>query len=191
MNNLTLLAGELLGAEKPVPNDGIGSTSLDPIWAPLKEVIIGGLATAIVFAMLWKFAWPQIAAGMKARTERIQNELDESTAAREKAETDAAEIRTALGDLEAERERLFAEADAQAAALLEDGRARLANEVADLEAKADADIATAAERGGDDLRAEIARMSSQAVEAAVTSSLDDAAQQDLIEGFIARVGAGS
>ena len=75
--------------------------------------------------------------------------------------------------------------------MLEDGRARLAKEVADLEAKADADIAAAAERGGDDLRAEIARMSSQAVESAVTSSLDDAAQQDLIEGFIARVGAGS
>ncbi|MEL6892369.1 MAG: hypothetical protein AAFP84_12280 [Actinomycetota bacterium] len=188
-NRLTLLAGDLLGAEKPVPNDGIGSTSLDPIWAPLKEVIIGGLATLIVFGMLYKFAWPAIAAGMKARTERIQTELDDSAAARSKAESDAADIRTALGDVDAERERLFAEAETQAAALLEEGRARLATEVADLEAKADADIAAAAGRGADDLRAEIARYSSQAIENSVSASLDDAAQQDLIEGFIARVGA--
>ncbi len=191
MTSLTLIAGSLLGAEKPVPNDGIGSTSLDPIWAPLKEVVIGGLAFLIVFGALWKWAWPAIAAGMKGRTERIQTELDESAAARTKAESDAAEIRTALGDIEAERERLFAEAEEQAAALLENGRARLADEVADLEAKADADIAAAAGRGSDDLRAEIARMSSQAIESSVTSSLDDTAQQDLIEGFIARVGAGA
>ncbi|MEM1334641.1 MAG: hypothetical protein AAGG08_14410 [Actinomycetota bacterium] len=191
MNQLTVIAGGLLGADKPVPNDGIGSTSLDPIWAPLKEVVIGGLAFLIVVAALWKFAGPAISAGMKGRTERIQNDIDQSTAAREKAEADAAEIRTALGDIDAERERLFADAEAQAAALLEDGRARLATEVADLEAKADADIAAAAGRGSDDLRAEIARMSSSAIESAVTGSLDDATQQDLIEGFISRVGAGA
>lgn len=188
---LNNLAATLIQADEPLPNDGVGTTSLHPIWAPLKEVIIGGLATGIVFLILWKFAWPSIAGAMKGRTERIQNELDESAAAREKAEQDAADIRTALGDVDAERERLFAEADAQAAALLEDGRARLAKEIADLEAKADADIQSAAGRGADDLRAEIARYSSSAIEASVQSSLDDGAQQELIEGFISRVGAGS
>ena len=187
--NLTSIAGALLGAEKPVPNDGIGSTSLDPIWAPLKEVVIGGLAFLVVFALLWKFAWPQIAAAMKARTDRIQKDLDESAAAKAAAEAEATQIRTALGDVDAERERLFAEAEAQAATLLEEGRARLAAEIAELEARADADIATTAERGSDDLRAEIARMSSQAIEQSVRSTLDDSAQQDLLEGFIARVGA--
>ncbi len=76
MNQLNLMVGGLLGADS-VPNDGVGSTSLDPIFAPLKEVVIGGLATLIVFGMLWKWAWPAIASGMKARTERIQSEIDE------------------------------------------------------------------------------------------------------------------
>lgn len=187
---LNAAVATVLQADEPLPNDGVGTTSLDPIWAPLKEVIIGGLATGIVFLILWKFAWPSIAGAMKSRTEGIQKELDDSANARTKAEADAAEIRTALGDVDAERERLFAEADAQAAALLEDGRARLAKEVADLEAKADADIAAAAGRGADDLQAEIARYSSQAIESSVRSSLDDSAQNDLIESFISRVGAG-
>ncbi len=186
---LNVLATGVLQAES-VPNDGVGSTSLNPYFAPLKEVVIGGLATLIVFALLWKFAWPAIAKGMSDRTARIQKDLDESAAARKQAEADAAQIRTSLGDVDGERTRLFADAEAQAAALLEDGRTRLSQEVAEMEAKAEADIAAAAGRGADDLRADIARFSSQAIESSVTSSLDDATHQELIEGFIARVGAG-
>lgn len=174
-----------------VPNDGVGSTSLSPYFAPMEEVIIGGLATLIVFVMLYKLAWPAIANGMKARTERIQSELDSSSAARAQAERDAAEIRTSLGDVDGERTRLFAEADAQGTTLLDDGRVRLTQEVEELEAKADADIAAAAGRGADDLRADIARYANQAIESSVTSSLDDATQQELIESFISRVGASS
>ena len=145
----------------------------------------------IVFAMLYKCAWPAIAKGMQDRTARIQADLDTSAAARTQAEADAAEIRTSLGDVDGERTRLFAEADAQAAALLEDGRLRLTKEIEELEAKAEADIAAAAGRGADDLRADIARFASQAIESSVQASLDDATQQELIESFIARVGASS
>jgi len=190
LTQLNVIAAGLLEADA-VPNDGKGSTSLNPYLAPMKEVVIGGLATLIVFAMLWKFAWPAIAQGMKDRTARIQADLDSSAAARKQAESDAAEIRTSLGDIDGERTRLFADAEAQAAALLEDGRTRLKQDVAEMETKAEADIAAAAGRGADDLRADIARFSGQAIESSVTSSLDDAGQQDLIEGFIARVGASS
>ncbi len=186
--HLNNMAAGLLEAEA-VPNDGKGSTSLSPYFAPLKEVVIGGLATLIVFALLWKFAWPAISKGMADRTARIQKDLDESAAARKQAESDAAQIRTSLGDIDGERTRLFSDAEAQAAALLEDGRTRLGQEVAELEIKAEADIAAAAGRGADDLRADIARYSSQAIESSVTTSLDDATQQELIEGFIARVGS--
>ena len=186
---LNVMAGGVLAAES-VPNDGVGSTSLHPIWAPIEEVIIGGLATLIVFAMLYKLAWPAISKGMKDRTARIQGELDTSAAARTQAEADAAGIRTSLGDVDGERSRLFADADAQAAALLEDGRLRLTKEIEELEAKAAADITAAAGRGADDLRVDIARFSSQAIESSVSASLDDATQQELIESFISRVGSG-
>ena len=186
---LNVMASGILAAES-VPNDGVGSTSLNPILPPMEEVIIGGLATLIVFVMLYKYAWPAIAKGMKARTARIQADLDTSAAARSQAEVDAADIRTSLGDVEGERGRLFAEADAQAAALLEDGRLRLTREIEELEAKAAADIAAAEGRGADDLRVDIARFSSQAIESSVDASLDDATQQELIESFISRVGFG-
>ena len=117
---LNLVAAGVLQAEgKPVPNDGIGSTSLNPFFAPIYEVIIGGVATLSVFALLYKFAGPTIKQAMRDRTERIQNDLDSSAAARKQAEADAAEIRQSLGDVDGERTRLFADADAEAATLLD------------------------------------------------------------------------
>ncbi|MEI8398347.1 MAG: hypothetical protein WCG33_04300, partial [Actinomycetes bacterium] len=62
-------------------------------------------------------------------------------------------------------------------------------EVAELEAKAAADLVAAASRIGDELRGEIARLSSTTIDKVVRATLDDKAQQDLVESFINSVGA--
>ena len=149
------------------------------------------MASIIIFGALYKFAGPTIKKSFKDRTARIQKDLDDSASAAGAAETEAERIRSAKGDIDAERSRLYAEADAQAEALLADGRARLEAEMAELEARAEIELASAADRSGDELRAEIARYSSNAIDSVVDGTLDDAAQQELIEGFIARVGASS
>ena len=153
------------------------------------EIIYGGIASVIVICGLIKFAGPMVKKSMAARTERIQKELDASANDLAAAQSDAANIRTALGDIDAERARLLADANAQAASLLRDGRARITTEIAELEAKAEADIAAAAARGGDELRAEIGRVSTAALDKVLPSVLDDATQQSLVENFIAKVGA--
>jgi len=153
------------------------------------EIIYGGIASLIIFSGLFKFAGPMVKKSMAARTEKIQKELDGAASARSKSEADASEIRRALGDIEAERKKILAEADAQATAILADGRARLVKEVAELEAKADADLAAARGRSGEELRGEIARLTSAATSSAVAASLNERAQQELIESFIKSVGA--
>jgi F-type H+-transporting ATPase subunit b len=185
----TLAAGRLLPGAEEIPFDDKGYTTIDPIFPPWKELIPGSLASIIVFSLLYWKAGPIIRKSFRDRTEGIQKQLDDSAAAKTAAEAEAIRIREARGDIEAERSRLYAEADAQAEALLADGRARLAAEIAELEARAEADIASAAGRGTDELRTEISKHSAVAVDAIVRDTLDDAAQQELIEGFIARVGA--
>jgi len=176
----------------PMAEHGIddkGYTSHHWLWPERAELIYGGLASVIIIGLLvWK-AGPLAKQAFKARTAKVQQELDDSARARTDADTEAARIRQALGDIEGERRRLLAEADAQAEALVADGRTRLVAEVADLEAKADADIATAGGRVSDELRAEISRLASAAADRVVMSSLDDGTQQRLIEDYIARVGA--
>ena len=158
-------------------------------WPEGYELLFGIPASVLVFFLLWKFAGPAVKKGMAARTVKIQAELDAGEAARVDADAEAAQIRMAKGDIAGERARLLAEADTQAAAVLEDGRARLTQELAELDTRAAADIVAAAGRSGDELRAEIARLSSAAVDHVVTGSLDEATHQALIESFIAGVGA--
>jgi F-type H+-transporting ATPase subunit b len=153
------------------------------------EIIYGGISSALVIGALVKFAGPMVKKSLAARTERIQGEMDNARDARAKAETEASTIRTALGDINAERSRILAEADAQAAVVLSEGRARVTTEMADIEAKAMTDIANAAGRVGDELRAEISRLSSVAIERVVASTVNDSVRQDLIENFISKVGA--
>ena len=160
-------------------------------WPEGYEMLFGIPASILIFFLLWKFAGPTVKKAMAARTAKIQAELDAGEADRAAAAAEAEQIRKAKGDIAGERARLLAEADTQAAALLEDGRARLTQELAELDARAAADIVAAAGRSGDELRAEIARLSSAAVDYVVTGSLDAATQQELIENFIAGVGVGA
>lgn len=188
--SITAVATAVLPRAEDIPHDGKGYTTINPILPPTGELIIGSLASIIVFALLYKFAGPVIRDFFKDRTSRIQTELDESAQARVDAEAEAERIRQAKGDIDAERTRLYAEADAEAEALLVQGRARIDAEVAELEARADAEIEAAAGRSSDELSSEIARYSASAIDRVVRDSLDDAAQQELIENFIARVGVG-
>ena len=190
MNVLGIIASasRLAGEEIVLDKDGNVVTH-SWILPETAEIIWGGIASVIIFWALFKFGWPQMKKSFAARTERIQKELDAAAADKAAASAEAAGIRQAKGDIEAERGRIMAEAKAQSETILSEGRARLVGEVADLEARAQAEIAASRGRVGDELRAEIARLSSAAVDHVVTGSLDDATQQELIENFIARVGA--
>jgi F-type H+-transporting ATPase subunit b len=151
--------------------------------------VLQTIASVIIFGLLFKFAGPAIKKFYADRTERIQRELDEAAAAKESAVGDAAQIRESLGDIAAEKARMQAEADVAAAALLAEGRSRLVTEVADLEARASAEIAGLASRSGDELRGEISRLAGRAIDLVVAESITESTHQQLIEDFIATVGA--
>ncbi len=169
--------------------DDQGVTSADPIFPPIWEIGLQTIAFAVIFWLIWKFGGPPIKKYYAGRTERIQREMDAAIAAKTEAEAEAARIRTSLGDIEAEREQIKAEAREQAASMLTEGRARLEVEVAELEERAVAEIASIAGRSGDELRGEITRHASRAVDVVVAESIDEAVHQQLIEDFISRVGS--
>ncbi len=177
-------------AEKEPPHTDSEGITTHSAWLPEKaELIYGTFASLLIFFLLYKLAGPAAKKAMAARTERISKELESAADDKSGAETEAAEIRQAKGDIGAERGRLIAEAMVQAESLLTDARVRLEAEVVELLARADADIATAKGRSRDELRAEIARLSASAADRGVHESIDDATQQSLIEAFIQKVGA--
>ncbi len=159
------------------------------IWPEGYEIAFGGLASIIVFGLLFWKAGPLVKKGMQARTDRIQKELDGAAAALSSASAEAANIRQAKGDIESERSRLLADAEMDAAQVLREGRTRLDVEVTEVEAKAADDLAQMGSRSSDELRGEIARLSAEAADRLVVDQLDSATHNDLIESFIAKVGA--
>jgi F-type H+-transporting ATPase subunit b len=159
------------------------------LWPEQAELIYGTISSILIFGLLYKFAAPAIKKGFAGRTERIQAELDASASAIAEANEEAAQIRLAKGDIDSERQRLFAEADVSAEARLVDGRARLEQEVAELEARAAAELASSGDRANDELRAEIAAAAMAATEVVIAESFDPATHHDLIEGFIQKVGS--
>jgi F-type H+-transporting ATPase subunit b len=190
MNVLGIIAVTNRIAEETITTDPQGHVTTHSAFLPeTTEIVWGGIASLIIFFALFKFGWPLAAKALAARTERIQKELDAAAADKSAAESEAAGIRQAKGDIAAERSRILAEANAQAETILADGRTRLVTEVAELEARSAADIEAARGRVGDELRAEISRLSAAAVDHVVSGSLNDATHQELIENFIARVGA--
>jgi len=155
------------------------------------EILWGTLSFLVVAFLLWKYGWPQAKQMMANRTARIQGQLDEAASAKASADEAAASIRAAKGDIEAERQRMLADADEQAARLLSDGRARLEQEVADLQSKATTELESVQGRLQSEVQAEVADVAARATDTLVAGALDDELQQQLVEDYIARVGAAS
>lgn len=186
---LSFTFSRLVASEEVPHTDREGITTHHWLWPEQAEIIYGILASVIIFGLLFKFAGPMVKKAMSARTARIQKQLDDAAADKAAAATESAQIRQALGDIGSERDRLMADARAQAEIVLADGRTRLESDVVELNARAAAELESAKGRGSDELRAEISRLSVAAAERAVAESVDAQTHQDLIEAFIQKVGA--
>ena len=148
-------------------------------------------AFLLVAGLLWWKGGPAIKGMWNGRIERIANELDSAEAARREAEGSLAAVESDIADADTERARILAEARETAATVKAQIIERAGTDAADLRSRGVADVEAAKAQATSDLQAEIGVLAIGAAEAVVTNSLDDATQNDLIENYINRVGAGS
>ena len=157
----------------------------------LKEVAWGTVAFLIVFSLLvWK-AGPAIKTALSSRTDRIAKELDDATAAKSEAQTKLADVQRRIADAGNERQRILDEAAQTAASLKVQLEAKADQDAAELVARATADVEASKGQALADLQSDAASLALGAAEAVVNRNLDAATQTDLIESYIARVGASS
>ena len=156
--------------------------------ADVNEVYWGSLAFFVLVALLaWK-AGPPIKAALSGRTERIRQELAAAEAERVEAEAALTAKAADIPDVGAEQARIRTEAHATAERLKTDMAAKAESDAAAIVARAQSDAATQRSQALADLRAEVARLTRDAAEAVVDSTLDDATQSDLIDQYISQVG---
>jgi F-type H+-transporting ATPase subunit b len=152
------------------------------------EIIWGGLAFLIVLAVLMKFAFPALKKGLKAREDKIREDLESASRSREEAEAEAATYRAQIGDARSEANVIIEDARADAERIRREVVARAEAEAADIRERAQEDIRLAQERAMSDLRAQVTDLSIDLAERVVERNLDRDTQVALIESYITSVG---
>ena len=165
-----------------------GESTSNPIIPELFEVVWGTIAFFVLLIVMWKFALPPIRRAMEARTERIQGDLDAAATAKTEAEELRASYDARLAEANAEAARIIEEARAKAEEVRQERLAAIEPEIAERRAQAEADIEAARERAMAEVRADITSIAVSAAEQVVMASIDEAAHAQLIEDYIERVG---
>ena len=173
------ILGEVACAVAEAPN---------PIIPAMDEVIWGTLSFLILFAVMAKYAYPALKKAMDARSEKIQGDLDAADSARSDAESLRAGYDAKLAEAQAEAARIIEAARADAAQVRQARIAAIEPEIAEKRAQAEADIEAAKDRALADLRAQVTSLAVGAAEQVVRSSLDEAAYARLVDDYIESVG---
>ena len=177
-----MLASLVLAAETSVK-------AKNPILPEGKEILWAAIAFVIVFVLLAWLAWPAIKGMLKARQDRISEDLDKAEAARVEAEASLEDYRRQLAEARNEASQIIEEARLQAEGVRQERVAAVDAEVAELRARAADDIRLATQRAMSDLQARVTELSIELAEKVVERNLDRDTQVALVESYINQVGS--
>lgn len=174
-------------ADPPAPagHDGPAAATEKPSLLPTpKAAIIPAVTTLVVFslllALLGKFAWGPIAAGLAAREEKIRREIADAEEARTKAESTLRQYSQQLAQAEQQVRDLLARAQQDGERLATNIRMQAQQEAEDAKTKATRDIDAARKAAVAELHAHAAELSTSIAEKILRRNLNAADQQDLV-----------
>ncbi len=153
-----------------------------------KELWWAIAAFAVIFYFIATKGFPLIG---KALTEGQDAAVADATAAEAAIAASRAKIAEAtaqLGDVNAESDRIMADAQETAKQLRVDSTSRTQQLVNDMWAKAQSDVESMKTQATADVQAEVASQAVGAAERVVRASLDDAGQAALVDNYISRLG---
>lgn len=150
----------------------------------ISELVTAPIAFALLFFVLWKFAFPRMNAMLEERRSAIQGQMQEAEAAR-------AEVAA----IQASQDEELAKARAEAAKIIDDARSQAETVAADVKVKAEAEASQLttkaredieAERGRvlGDLRTQVAALSVELAGQIVGRELDASRHRDLVDSYI-------
>ena len=182
MARLVILAQEHVVEEEP-------SSGIDLLLPETSEMIAGLIAFAIIFFFVWKWALPAASAALAARQEAITGQLTEAENAKQEAESLLEDYKQQLAQAKGEANEIVEDARQTADALRTDLVGKAEVEAESIRGKAREDAAAEKDRAAGQIRDEIVSLSLQVAQKVVAGSVDAAAQQRLVDGFIDDLGS--
>lgn len=176
-----------LEGEEPVLGAELAEEPNNPILPETKEVIWGGLAFFILFAILAKVAFPAIKKTMEDRTSKIEGDLAAAESAKDEAQRLQREYEASLANAKAEANRLVEEARAEIEGSRAEKIAAVDAEVAQRRAAALESIENDKAQATAQLKGQIATLAIGAAEKVVGQNLDTSANTQIVEAYINEV----
>jgi F-type H+-transporting ATPase subunit b len=178
----------VLGQEEQGPEtEAEAAEEHNPLLPEIDELIPGALAFLLVFLVLARYAFPRLNQGMKARTDKIQGDLERAERSREEAESLLARYEEQLREARSEAGRIIDEARKTAESLRRDLMARAEDESRQVVERAQEEVRAERDRAFQDLRRQVGEISVELAARVVGESLDRDRQLRLVEGYIDEV----
>ena len=154
-----------------------------PMYAP-NQGLITGIVTIVIFilllAVLGKFAWGPIVAGLRAREDKIRQDIADAEAARAKAEGTLREYNAQLAAAEAKVRDMLSKAAADAEKIATGLRMQAQQESEEIKERANREIDAARKSALSDIYAQAADLSTRIAEKILRRNLNADDQRDLV-----------
>jgi F-type H+-transporting ATPase subunit b len=160
----------------------------NPIIPATNELLWGALSFLILLALMWKFAFPAVQKGMRDRTQRIRDSLDDAERTKAEAQRILEDYQRQLADAKNESARIIDEARQTAEQMRRDLMVRAEAEVNELRDRTRTEIDAAQHRAIADLRSQVSELAIGAAEIVVQRNLDRDTNRALVERYIEQVG---
>lgn len=164
----------------------------NPVIPETPELVVGGIAFAILLFVLWKFVVPKFEAAYKARTEAIEGGIAKAEQAQVEAQAALTAYNAQLQQTRQESAAAREQARAEGAAILEEMRTKAQAEADRIVAQANAQIETQRVEAQTALRNEVGRLAVELANRIVGESLEDEARQRrVVDRFLAEIESGA
>jgi F-type H+-transporting ATPase subunit b len=159
---------------------------LNPLLPVASEIIVGTIAFAVVFWVIWKFVAPRFEQAYAERTEAIEGGIAKAEQAQQQASAALEQYQGQLADARGEASQIREEARAQGAAILVEMREQAQAESARLVANAQSQIEAERAAAVSSLHNEVGTLASQLAEKIIGESMtDDERQARVVDRFLA------
>ncbi|MBK5268023.1 MAG: F0F1 ATP synthase subunit B [Acidimicrobiia bacterium] len=175
-----MIADVLILAEEATESSGI-----DLLIPTVPELVGGVLAFAVVFFVMWKFAWPQMQQLLDNRQRAIAGQIQEAEAIKAEAQSLLDDYRQQVAGAKSEANQIVEAARSQADTVKADLIAKAQIEAQGIVGKAREDALSEKARAMTEARQEVANLSIDLAEKVVGNSLDRAAQKSLVDNYLA------
>jgi len=163
-------------------------TSQNPLIPTWPEFILGLIAFAVVFGILWKLLMPRILQTLAERTELIEGGLARSEEAQAEAGQLLEQYRQQLAEARHEAARLREEAREQGAQIIAEMREQAQAEARRVTEAAQAQIEAERQQALTSLRAEVGTLATELAGRIVGESLTDEARQSrMVDRFLSEL----